>query len=149
MTPDAARRMAAHGRRLLTARILSPTEYACLDAMLWRLRRPGRADLTADYRSIARLCGIAVSTAVLAVRKLVDIGLIAKTRRRVRVVWGRGGACVASRVIANAYRFATICTGSDRPHADKGIVRTKGSEALEKALCGLAGAAGYAVPVPS
>jgi hypothetical protein len=96
------------------------------------------------------LCGIAVSTAVLAVAKLVDIGLLAKSRRRVRVAWGRGGACVASRVIANAYRFAAICTGSDRPYADIGIVRTsKGSRLLEGALPSFAGIAGYAVPVPS
>jgi hypothetical protein len=78
MSPDQARRMAQHGRRLLTARIISPTDYAVLDALLWRCRRPGRSDLAVDYRSIARLAGVCRDTAIGAVRKLADIGLIQK-----------------------------------------------------------------------
>ena len=123
MTPDAARRTAQHGRRLLTARIITPCDYAVLDALLWRCRRPGRSDLAVDYRSIARLAGCCRDTAIEAVRKLVDIGLIQKIRRRVRVAWGRGREQLASRVIANGYEFRRLHTESTASTADKGLSR--------------------------
>jgi hypothetical protein len=56
----------------------------------------GRSDLAVDYRSIARLAGVCRDTAIGAVRKLADIGLIQKIRRRVNVRWGRGRECLAS-----------------------------------------------------
>jgi hypothetical protein len=42
------------------------------------------------YAAVARLCGIARSTVIDVVRKLVEIGLIQKIKRRVMVRWGRG-----------------------------------------------------------
>jgi hypothetical protein len=152
MTPDAARRMAQHGRRLLTARIISPTDYAVLDALLWRCRRPGRSDLAVDYRSIARLAGVCRDTAIGAVRKLADIGLIQKIRRRVNVRWGRGRECLASRAIANGYIFRPPQTESARQTADRGDERFLPSikstdqqkSARERALSLLAGAIGGA-----
>ena len=153
MTPEAARRTAQHGRRLLTARIITPHEYAVLDALLWRCRRPGRSDLAVDYRSIARLAGCCRDTAIEAVRKLVDIGLIQKIRRRVRVAWGRGREHLASRVIANGYAFRAIYTESTAPAADRGEARIISCKhgapvkknALERALARLAGVAGLAL----
>lgn len=119
MTPQTAQRTAQHGRRLLTARILTPHEYAVLDALLWRLRRHGRADFTATYDAIARLAGMCRDTAIAAVRKLVEIGIIQKIKRRVMVRWGRDRALLASRQAANGYVF----TESAGQATDKGKAR--------------------------
>lgn len=144
MTPQTAQRTAQHARRLLTAHILTPHDYAVLDALLWRCRRPGRADLAVDYRTIARLAGVKRDAAINAVRKLVDLGLIAKIKRRVKVAWGRG--CVASRQIANCYVFRAPATESVAPATVEGIGRIQEKESLlDKALGRLAGAAGFSV----
>jgi DNA-binding IclR family transcriptional regulator len=62
-----------------------PMGFAVLDCLLWRVRRPGRKDLCVTYAAVARLCGIARSTAIDMIRKLVGIGLIEKIKRRVLV----------------------------------------------------------------
>lgn len=127
MTPTAAQRTAQHARRLLTAHILNPYDYAVLDALLWRCRRPGRDDLTVAYAAVARLAGVCRDTAIEAVRKLADIGLIRKIKNRVKVCWGRNRAQVASRQAANTYVFCAISTESAVPPADKGRVRIQAS----------------------
>lgn len=121
MSPAQAARTAAHGRRLLTARLITPHDFAVLDTLLWRLRRPGRSDLAAPYAAIARLAGVCRDTAIAAVRRLIDLGLIAKTKRRVRVRWGRGLALLASRQIANRYEFREPPTESTGSATDQGI----------------------------
>ena len=140
MTPTTAARVAAHARRLLTARILTTYDYAVHSTMLWRLRRPGRADLAADYAAIARLSGVCRNQAIKSVMKLCAIGLLSKIRRRVRVQWGRG--VMASRQIANAYVFRAPATESTGRPADTGIARLKEESPVERALASLAGAFG-------
>jgi hypothetical protein len=145
MSPDAARRTAQHCRRLLTAHIITPHDFAVADAALWRLRRHGRADWCADYASIARLAGVARSTAFNSMQKLMQLGIVTKTRRRLRVAWGRAGACVASRAMPNGWKF---CTESAARTPDKGEARIISCKhgapmkknALERALSLLAGA---------
>jgi hypothetical protein len=144
MSPDTAARVAAHARRLLTAHIITPHDYAVLDAMLWRLRRPGRADIAVDYRTIARLAGVCRATTINSVRKFVEIGLLTKQLRRVRVAWGRGQT--ASRQIANAYVFRAPATESPRPAAVIGVSR---KSPLERALESLASTFGVPLPVAS
>ena len=121
MSPQQASRVAAHGRRLLTAKLLTPHAYAVLDAMLWRLRRPGRWDTSAPYSTIARLAGVSRDAAVEAVHKLVRLGVLTKEHRRVLVRWGANRAQVASRQIANLYVFCAPSTESARPPPDKGL----------------------------
>ena len=125
MSPHAAQRTAQHARRLLSAHILTPHDYAVLDALLWRCRRHGRADLTVTYAAVARLAGVCRDTAVNAVGKLVHIGLLSRIKRRVRVQWGRGRMRLASRQAANAYVFQPPATESVAPATDKGILRIK------------------------
>lgn len=147
MTPHAAQRTAQHARRLLTAHLITPFDYAVLDALLWRCRRPGRADLTVTYKAVARLAGVCRDTAIQAVRKLAEIGLIEKVTRRVLVRWGPGRALLASRQAANCYVFRTIGTESAPPAVDKGIGRSqKEYSPLDKALERLACAGGFRVP---
>lgn len=123
MTPHAAQRTAQHARRLLTAHIITPHDYAILDALLWRCRRPGRADLVVTYAAVARLAGVCRDTAIDAVRKLAQIGIITKLTRRVLVRWGPGRSLLASRQAANCYVFRSPDTESPAPAADKGRVR--------------------------
>lgn len=153
MTPQQAARTAAHGRRLLTASILTPHDYAVLDTMLWRLRRPGRSDFAAPYKVIARLAGVCRDCAIEAVRKLELIGILAKQKTRVIVRWGRNRAQIASRQAANIYVFHSPSTESARPATSIGIDRLyltvpgvqARPSALEAALSRLAGAVGFAV----
>jgi hypothetical protein len=153
MTPKQAARTAAHGRRLLTANILTPHEYVVLDAMLWRLRRPGRWDFAAPYKVIARLAGVCRDCAIEAVRKLELIGILTKRADRVIVRWGHNRAQIASRQAANIYVFHSPSTESASPATSIGIGRFYPTvdrvqarpNALEAALGRLAGAAGLAL----
>lgn len=154
MSPQQASRVAAHGRRLLTAKLLTPHAYAVLDAMLWRLRRPGRWDTSAPYSTIARLAGVSRDAAVEAVHKLVRLGVLTKEHRRVLVRWGANRAQVASRQIANLYVFCAPSTESARPPPDKGLknlsTKQQGNAVdksmLGRALARLARAVGVAMP---
>lgn len=123
MSPHAAQRTAQHARRLLTAHIITPFDYAVLDALLWRCRRPGHADLIVSYAAVARLAGVCRDTAIEAVRKLTQVGLIQKITRRVLVRWGPGRALLASRQAANCYVFRAPGTESAPPAVKKGIAR--------------------------
>lgn len=151
MTPHAAQRTAQHARRLLTAHILTPYDYAVLDALLWRCRRPGRADLIVTYTAVARLAGVCRDCAIEAIRKLTQIGLIAKIKRRVLVRWGPDRSLLASRQAANCYVFRAPDTESPRPAVDKGKGRIQESEGtvqpkespLDRALERLACAGGF------
>ena len=154
MSPQQASRVAAHGRRLLTAKLLTPHAYAVLDAMLWRLRRPGRGDTSAPYSTIARLAGVSRDAAVEAVHKLVRLGVLTKEHRRVLVRWGANRAQVASRQIANLYVFCAPSTESASPPPDKGLenlsTKQQGNAVdksmLGRALARLARAVGVAMP---
>ena len=145
MSPAEAARTASHARRLRAAHILTACDCAVLDTMLWRLRRPGRADFTADYGSIVRLSGVGRTAAIGAVKKLAAIGLLQKITRRVRVAWGRGS--VASRQIANAYAFRAPGTESAPRPAAKGLARIQEDSPCERALRSLAAA--FGVPLPA
>ncbi len=125
MTPQTAQRTAQHARRLLSAHILTPHDYAVFDALLWRCRRPGHADLIVTYAAVARLAGVCRDTAINAVRKLAEIGLIQKIRRRVTLRWGERRSLLASRQAANAYVFQAAGTESAPTAPDKGISRFK------------------------
>lgn len=141
MTPESARRIASTGRRLLTARLIRPADYAVLDALLWRVRKPGRWDCDPDYATIARLAGICRSRAIEAVRRLVALGILTKRRRHVLVRWGSNRAQVAARQVSNSYTFCVCVSKESSPRsADSDSLIDRGSKALEAALSGLGSA---------
>jgi len=140
MNPTTASRIAATGRRLLTARLLRPADYAVLDALLWRVRRPGRWDCDPDYATLARLAGICRGRVIEAVRVLVSLGLITKTRRHALIRWGRNRAQVAARQLSNAYVFCAPSKESSGRSADSDSRLERGSTGLERALAGLGAA---------
>lgn len=134
MLPSTARRIAANARRLLTARLIHPADYAVLDALLWRVRRPGMWDCDPDYATLARLAGICRGRAIEAVRVLVSLGLITKTRRHALVRWGRNRAQVAARQLSNCYVFCAPSKESSPRPADSDSKLDSGSTGLERAL---------------
>jgi hypothetical protein len=102
MTPYQAGAIAARIRLLRRQRVLTAHQAALADVMLWSARKPGSAVLTASLATLARLAGQARSTTTAAVRRLEELGLIQRIKRRVRVAWG---GSIASRVVANGYRL--------------------------------------------
>jgi len=145
MLPSTASRIAATGRRLLTARLLRPADYAVLDALLWRVRRPGRWDCDPDYATLARLAGICRGRAIEAVRVLVSLKIITKTRRHTLIRWGRNRAQVAARQLSNCYVFCAPSIESSPRPADSDSRLDSRSTGVERALAGL-GRAMQALP---
>lgn len=101
--------LATRVRLLRRQRALTAHQAALLDVMLWSARRPGSGVLTASLQVLARLAGQGRSTVAEGIKRLAELGLIQKIRRRVRVAWG---GSVASRVVANAYRLLAPDTES-------------------------------------
>ena len=115
LSPSQAGQLAARGRVLLRRRQITVHQAALLDAMLWGARRPGSAMLTASLKVLARLAGQGRSTVAEGIKRLAELGLISKIRRRARVVWG---GSVASRQIANAYVLRAENTESGKRTAE-------------------------------
>jgi DNA-binding Lrp family transcriptional regulator len=65
---------------------------------------------------LARLAGMARSTVIEGIRRLEELGLIQRIRRRVRVAWA---GSIASRVVSNAYRLLVPDTETGRRSASK------------------------------
>ena len=112
--------IAARVRLLRRQRLLTAYEAALADVMLWTARKPGSGLLTASLAVLARLAGQARSTATEGVRRLEELGLIQRIRRRVRVAWHDGRT--ASRQVANAYRLIAPATETAaRPGRDQSL----------------------------
>lgn len=101
-------------RKLLRARRLTPHEYALADTLLWSCRRPNTDRCTVSFSSLARLAGVGRTTAVAAVRKLQQLGVLTRVKRWVIVVWGLGRAL---RQAPNGYIFSEV---APRP-VDRGL----------------------------
>jgi hypothetical protein len=113
--------IAARVRLLRRQRLLTAYEAALADVMLWTARKPGSACLTASLAVLARLAGQARSTATAAVRRLEELGLIQRIRRRVRMPWH--GGRTASRQVANAYRLIALATETaGRPGREQSLI---------------------------
>jgi hypothetical protein len=103
--------IATRGRQLLRRGLITHAQHSLLDTILWAARRPGSATLIASLEMLARLAGQARSTATGGIRRLEDLGVLQRIRRRIRVAWAAGA--VASRIVANAYRLMTPDTEAD------------------------------------
>ena len=138
LSPKTANRITRAVRRLLTAGLITPHDYACFDALFWRCRRLGAWEADPDYRTIARLAGVCRDRAIKAVHRLEALGVLTKRRRHVLISWGRNRAHVAARQVANLYTFC-VCASkeSSGPAAIGGEAI---SLPLEQALAGLGAA---------
>jgi hypothetical protein len=89
-------------RTLLRKGLITPHQFAIADALLWSCRAPGRDEAQISYHRLARLAGVGRSTAVEAVKRLRDLGVLSWRKTRLRVAWSLG---VASRQWRNIYRL--------------------------------------------
>jgi predicted transcriptional regulator len=156
LSPNHAKRIAAYARGLKELRLLTPHDFAVLDAMLWTLREPGHAELEPKYADIARKAGVKRDAAINAVRKLVQFGLLTKAKQWVIVQWGRGRFQKEARQRPNLYVFTTFPLESAVPSAstevdilvsrvERRVMREQADTPLERALAALAGRAGFTV----
>jgi Helix-turn-helix domain len=156
LSPNHAKRIAAYGRGLRELRLLTPHDFAVLDTMLWTLRKPGEAALEPSYADIARKAGVKRDTVISAVKKLVQFGLLTKTKRWLIVQWGRAASNLTARQRPNLYVFASfpleLATPSPSTEIDilvsrveRQVARERANSPLERALAALAGRAGFTV----
>jgi len=117
LSPNHAKRIAAYARGLRELRLLTPHDFAVLDAMLWTLRKPGEAELEPAYADIARKAGVKRDTAISAVKKLVQFGLLTKAKQWVIVQWGRARGNLTARQRPNLYVFTSFPLESAVPSA--------------------------------
>jgi hypothetical protein len=111
LSPAQAGEIGRQGRRLLQARKITTFQYALLDIMLWRIRKPGCGSFIASMGTLARLAGQARSTIAAGLNALQELGLFQRVQRRAVAAWYGGRS--ASRQLANLYRFVVPSTGSD------------------------------------
>lgn len=124
-------------RKLHRAGDISHATYAVGDTLLWSCRAPGRDETQISYKRLAALAHVAYSTAVEAVAKLIDKGIITKRKTRLRVAWSLG---VASRQWRNIYRLIAPNTESSQMPAKSVQVKKEASKMLDEALARLGSA---------
>jgi hypothetical protein len=108
------------------ARLISGSELKVGSALLWRCRPPGGEVARVSYSRLAKLAGVARSTAVQAVARLRELGLLVREKTRLRVRWSLG---VASRQGCNLYRWSRVAsTESDhRPVIQMQVSKKEGA----------------------
>ena len=157
LSPNHAKRIAAYGRGLKELRLLTPHDFAVLDTMLWTLRQPGHAELEPKYADIARKAGVKRDGAISAVKKLVQFGLLTKTKQWVIVQWGRARGNLTARQRPNLYVFTAFPLESAVPSAsteveilisrvERQIAKTMADTPLERALAAMANRGGFVIP---
>src|SRR4051812_34764153 len=157
LSPNHPKRIAAYARGLQELRLLTPHDFAVLDAMLWTLREPGHAELEPKYADIARKAGVKRDAAINAVKKLVQFGLLTKTKQWVIVQWGRARGNLTARQRPNLYVFTAFPLESPPPSAstemdilvsrvERQAARERADTPLERALAAMANRAGFTVP---
>jgi hypothetical protein len=156
LSANHAKRIAAYGRGLKELRLLTPHDFAVLDTMLWTMRKPGHSELEPSYEDIARKSGVKRDTAINAVKKLVQFGLLTKTKQWVIVQWGRARGNLTARQRPNLYVFVSFPLGSAMPSAssemdilvsrvERQAAAERANSPLERALSAIAATAGFTV----
>ena len=86
---------------------ITPYDLAVGMALLWSCRAPGAAACMVSFDRLAKLAGVGRTAAVQAVRRLQELGVLAREKTRLRVAWGLG---IASRQGRNIYRWIAVAT---------------------------------------
>ena len=103
LTLNEAAWTARRGRKLLRRGELTHSQLVLLDCLLWTCRRPDTGVVVVSYTALQKLAHMARETVARGLRALERVGLLSRTRRRLRVAWHQGGVRV--RQLANAYRL--------------------------------------------
>ena len=123
MTPTMTGALMQRATKLLRLRVLTPHDTQILRTLVFSCGARGSGRAVVPYAKLARLSGMSKPTAVQAVRRLEDAGLLRRTARRIRAGW-------ASRVAANLYVFvapapARLDTESTGLATTQGLRKTK------------------------
>ena len=105
---------------------------------------------------IARKAGVKQDTAINAVKKLVQFGLLTKAKQWLIIPWGRARSNLTARQRPNLYVFTSFPLESAPPapstemdilvaRVERQIVRQQADTPLERALAALANRAGFTV----
>ena len=106
LSPAAAAAVASAGRRLLRAHQITHHQHSLLSVLLWGgLRRHGCATLEASLTRLQDRAAMTRETVTSGIRRLAELGLVAVTRRRVRIAWG---GAVASRQATSRYQLDSV-----------------------------------------
>ena len=119
LVADAAA-VASAARRLLRARQITHHQHSLLGVLLWGggLRRHGRATLEASLTRLQDRAALARGTVVAGLHRLAELGLVAVTKRRVRIAWG---GAVASRQATSRYSLVPPDTESTGRPVPQGL----------------------------
>ena len=101
LSPTQAGAIAKRARRLLRRGLITHRQLALLDCLLWSCRRPDTGAIVVSYTALQRLARVARATVAVGLRRLEEVGLLSRVKRRVRVLWANGGQ--QSRQAASAY----------------------------------------------
>jgi hypothetical protein len=101
LSPAQAGAVAKRARKLLRRGLITHRQLALLDCLLWSCRRPDTGAIVVSYSALQRLAHVARATVAAGLRRLEELGLLSRVKRRVRVLWANGGQ--QSRQAASAY----------------------------------------------
>ena len=118
LTPAEAAAIAKRGRKLLRCGELTHRELCLLDCLLWSCRHPDSGAIVASYTALQRLAHQARETVARGLRALERVGLLSRTKRRIRLAWHQGGVRV--RQLTNAYRLHPPAASSEGRHCEFG-----------------------------
>ena len=101
LTPAEAAAVAKRGRKLMRAGRITHRQWAVLDCLLWSCRNPATGAIVVSFSGLQKLTKVARSTVSTAIQTLEQLRVLRRIKRRVRVLWHRGGQ--QSRQATNAY----------------------------------------------
>lgn len=127
MTPTQAAALAKRLRKLLRAGQLTHAQHSLADALLWACRPPGSAMLSVSYSRLQRLAHVSRDTVARGIARLEALGVLRKTRRRVRIGW-------ASRQVTNLYELLAPTESAGQMVSKVQEIPTVGSAMLEGAI---------------
>ena len=105
LTPAEAGAIATRARKLLRLRLMTHTQFALLDALLWSCRTTGRATAQVSYGQLQTAARMARATVAASLAALERLGLLQRTKHRVLAIGANGQRIW--RQLVSSYRLLT------------------------------------------
>ena len=105
LTPAEAGAIATRARKLLRLRLMTHTQFALLDALLWSCRTTGRATARVSYGQLQTAARMARATVAASLAALERLGLLQRTKHRVLAIGANGQRIW--RQLVSSYRLLT------------------------------------------
>lgn len=120
MNPEQVGAVMRFAGRALEVGTMTAKAHALLHAMIFRCRAPGCALLSASYPKLMKMAHSARDTVAKCLAQLEQLGVLRRTKTRVRVAWLGG---TASRQGTNTYEILVPHTASGSQTAFRGLVQ--------------------------